>query len=530
MNSLQTTPYLLWFKWLMGIAALLLLVHIGAAPIYILDEAKNAQCAREMWDRGDWILPTFNGALRTDKPALHYWFMRLAYTVGGVGAGQARFFSAILGLGLLALTFYHTRKWAGMGVAFFTTASLVLSTHFLFEFRLSVPDPYLIFFTGAGLYWGFAYLEKGSRISLFIAAASLGLAVLAKGPVALALPGLVMLLYIVVTKKWQVFKDPFILLAGLLALCIAVPWYYWVHVKSDGAFTRGFFLEHNLNRFSSGKEGHGAPFFVTPLIVLIGMLPVSLLTIHALRGKYKYVKEPFFLFSLLTVLVYVVFFSISSTKLPNYPMPCYPFLAVLAGYFLKDLWEGRYTVPTYIWWIWLVFSLAIPIGAYFGLSNEPSVAHLAWLAGPLLLLSAFTLYAYINRADVKKSILSMGLGWIVFSAIFMWVGYPLIYKENPVAYLKPLIKEKATVLGYKSYNPAFNFSFSKGAYVIPMAQSPDSLQHLAEKLQHSSGGRPVYVISRLEFLPELEGTGFNEIGRFRDLFELPTTILLEWKP
>ena len=530
MNSLQTDPYLLWFKWLMGIAALLLLVRIGAAPIYILDEAKNAQCAREMCDRGDWIVPTFNGALRTDKPSLHYWFMQLAYTVGGVGAGQARFFSAILGLGLLGLTFYHTRKWAGSGVAFFTTAALVLSTHFLFEFRLSVPDPYLIFFTGAGLFWGFAYLQKGSRKSLFIAAASLGLAVLAKGPVALALPGLVVIIYIVLTKKWQVFKDPYILLAALLALGIAVPWYYLVDVKSNGAFTRVFFLEHNLNRFSSGKEGHGAPFIVTPLMVLVGMLPVSLLAIHSLCKRFTYKKQPFFLFSLVTVFVYVVFFSISSTKLPNYPMPCYPFVAVLAGYFVKDLWEKRYTLPNYIWWIWLVLSFAIPIGAFFGLSNEPAVAHLALLAGPLLVLPAFTLYAYIKRADVKKSFLGIGLGWIVFSAIFMWAGYPLIYKENPVAHLKPLIKGKADVLAYKTYNPAFNFSFGKPDYIIPVVPSRDSLLLLTQKMQLSSREGPVYIISRLEFLPELEGTGFNEIGRFRDLFELPTTILLERKP
>jgi hypothetical protein len=211
-------------------------------------------------------------------------------------------------------------------------------------------------------------------------------------------------------------------------------------------------------------------------------------------------------------------------------MPCYPFVAVLAGYLLKDLWEKRYAVPEYIWWIWLVLSFAIPVGAYFGLSNEPAVAHLAWLAVPLLVLPALTVYAFVNRADVKKSFLGTGLGWIVFSAIFLWVGYPLIYKENPVNKLKPLIKGKAEVIAYKMYNPAFNFSFSHGDYIIPVVPSRDSLLLYMQKWPVPTQEGSVYIISRLEFLPELEGTGFNEIGRFRDLFELPTTILLERKP
>ncbi len=67
-------------------------------PVYILDEAKNAACAMEMLQRTDWITPTFNGHLRTDKPPLHYFFMMTAYSLFGVSPFSARLFSVILGV------------------------------------------------------------------------------------------------------------------------------------------------------------------------------------------------------------------------------------------------------------------------------------------------------------------------------------------------------------------------------------------------------------------------------------------------
>jgi 4-amino-4-deoxy-L-arabinose transferase-like glycosyltransferase len=51
--------------------------NIWGTSVYILDEAKNAGCAMEMYQRGDWVVPTFNDALRTDKPPLHYYFMKV---------------------------------------------------------------------------------------------------------------------------------------------------------------------------------------------------------------------------------------------------------------------------------------------------------------------------------------------------------------------------------------------------------------------------------------------------------------------
>ena len=61
------------------VAALISFTFINTYPISILDEAKNAEAAREMWASGTYWVPKFNGELRTDKPPLHYYFMLLGF-------------------------------------------------------------------------------------------------------------------------------------------------------------------------------------------------------------------------------------------------------------------------------------------------------------------------------------------------------------------------------------------------------------------------------------------------------------------
>ncbi|MCU0387876.1 MAG: glycosyltransferase family 39 protein [Chitinophagaceae bacterium] len=520
-----------WFLFLAGIAVLLLLIRLGAAPVYILDEAKNAQCAREMWLRGDWIVPTFNGELRTDKPALHYWFMRTAYALGGANPFSARFFSAVAGFFLILITYFQTKKSSSAGVAFFAAVSLVLSTHFIFEFRLSVPDPYLILFTAIGLFAGFNYLEYRKSSQILLAGISLGLAALSKGPVAYALPGIIFLIYIFITKKWDVFREPILWISGIIAIAVAVPWYYAVHKQTNGAFTSGFFLDHNLNRFSSEKEGHGGPFFITILIVIIGMLPVSFPVIAGFQKRFRFFNNPLYLFSAIVAGVYILFFSVSSTKLPNYPMPCYPFIAVLAGFMLKEIFEKRYDIPGLIWLLWIIISLAIPAGGYFALKNEPDVAEVSYLALLLLVLPLGVCLGWLQRERHVLSITLIGFAWLFFSMIVLWVAYPTLYQINPVSKLGPLIQNEDRVFAYKAFNPAFNFNSSENKMIIPMARSSEELDSIVSNINmNSSTGAQdgnMILITRKEYADELKAKGFAELGRHKDLFELPTTVIMK---
>src|SRR4051812_6501546 len=75
--------------------AVVCLPNLGLPSLWDVDEPNNAQCAREMYDSGNPIVPTFNYELRDDKPVLLYWLQMAAYRCLGVNEFSARLPSAV---------------------------------------------------------------------------------------------------------------------------------------------------------------------------------------------------------------------------------------------------------------------------------------------------------------------------------------------------------------------------------------------------------------------------------------------------
>ena len=190
-----------YFWILFGLSALLLFPGLGKTPLWIYDEVRNAECAREMYERGDWIVPTFNGGLRTLKPPLHYYFMFGGFKIFGVNEWGARFFSAVFGVLTIFITYFFVKKYSSPRQAFITSLVLLASSHFLFEFRMSVPDPYLIFLNTASIFTAYLFFKEKRNYWLWLCAITMGLGTLAKGPVAIALPGAAIFTWLIWEKR-----------------------------------------------------------------------------------------------------------------------------------------------------------------------------------------------------------------------------------------------------------------------------------------------------------------------------------------
>lgn len=222
-----------------AIAALVLLANLGSATLFDEDEPKNAACGAEMFARGDWIVPTFNHELRTDKPVLLYWLMLSSYHALGVNELAARLPSALLAIGSVLMVYHLGRLLYRPQVGLW--AAIILSTSLMFDVvgRASTPDSTLIFFITASALvfvrgvagptgwlsvagecsaartvnkaitaaphgdtiadWR-AYIPQslGWWIAMY---ALLGLAVLAKGPVGVVLPIGVLTLFLLVMAR-----------------------------------------------------------------------------------------------------------------------------------------------------------------------------------------------------------------------------------------------------------------------------------------------------------------------------------------
>ncbi|MDQ3682358.1 MAG: glycosyltransferase family 39 protein [Bacteroidota bacterium] len=507
-----------YFWFLFFLSLVLLFPSLGKAPLWIYDEVRNAECAREMWERKDWIVPTFNGGLRTLKPPLHYYFMFGGFELFGITEWGARFFSAVFGVLTILITYFFVQRYSTKLHAFISGCVLLASTHFLFQFRMSVPDPYLIFFNTLSLFTVYAYLKERKFSWIFIAAVSFGLGTLAKGPVAIALPALSILCWLVWEKKFKQLFHWHIIVAIIVALAVALPWYILVDRATNGEWTQGFFFKHNIGRFSEPMEGHGGFFIIVPLFVLAGLLPASVFIGESLKGFRKHFQNPFLKLAFCITIAFVAFYSVSGTKLPNYPMPCYPFIAIILAYFIQQGLTGNTETRFYPFVILLVINIALPIGLYLGIRNEVELKGEESNAFLLLLLTIGSIISIIifKRKGFKYSVTSLMIVYTLFNLIFLNYLYPQVYKNNPMSKTIDKVKRYENVVAYKTFHPSYTYYLPERVRVF---DRPDSLQ---QYLQNNKA----IIITRQASLPELSILQLDTVAIHHDLFESSTTSLL----
>lgn len=323
---------------LIGIAILIFTLGLGSYALFDLDEPRYAEAAREMINTKEYYVPLFNFEPRYDKPILFYWAEIFSFKVLGVNELAARLPSALAGIALAVIIYAFANFYQ---IALLTSLIFISSLEIFVMSRLSVTDTLLNLFVSTTLLISFLVIDKKIPGKyLILAGLSLGFALLTKGPVAIILPGLILLIYLFCTKSLEFIKINYqeLLQATLICILTALPWYLVVHHKTHGEFTKIFFFEHNFNRYSSTLTGHDAAWWYYLAVMAIGFMPWTIYAFSILLQKITKPKALFFqlrnlsklsLFSIIWILVILVFFSMAQTKLPNYVLPLYLPLAIL---------------------------------------------------------------------------------------------------------------------------------------------------------------------------------------------------------
>jgi 4-amino-4-deoxy-L-arabinose transferase-like glycosyltransferase len=356
---------------LLVVSLVLCLANLGGPSLWDIDEGKNAEAAREMLESDNWVIPTFNFEPRYEKPALLYWLQAGAYQAFGINEFSARLPSALAGILAVLLAYELGRSLFGTGTGLLGGLILASSSATCFAARFANPDALLSATTLATLlvFWrGFA----GGTGNWFIPAGiAAGFGMLAKGPVALALPGGVIILFLLWSRSFRRLWNWRILLGLAAFMATAMPWYIWVAIDSRGKFLTGFFMKENVGRFLHPMENHGGPFFYYLGVLLAGLAPWSVfLGVAGWFGSGKRaradsqpagVERPdAYRFLWCWVGLYLVFFSLAGTKLPNYILPVYAPAALLTARFLER-WRSRMIQPA-SWTVGLAVGALVLMG------------------------------------------------------------------------------------------------------------------------------------------------------------------------
>jgi 4-amino-4-deoxy-L-arabinose transferase-like glycosyltransferase len=206
------------------------------------------------------------------------------------------------------------------------------------------------------------------------------------------LPGAVIALFLLWSRRWRLFVDRRFGLGTLAFLMVALPWYVRVAVETKAEFLRGFLGQHNVGRFLSPMENHNGPIWYYLVVVALGLLPWSVFLGPALwfgvkegraDGASKEAPSPRLAYGFLWcwVGVYLVFFSLSQTKLPNYILPLYPPLALVIARFLERWRHGLIPVPSWVLYVSLVLLALVGLGTALGLLLAGGVVESPLLRG-----------------------------------------------------------------------------------------------------------------------------------------------------
>jgi 4-amino-4-deoxy-L-arabinose transferase-like glycosyltransferase len=309
----------------------LLLFRLGAVPLLGPDEPRYARVAVEMHRAGEWVTPTLQGVPWLEKPALYYWLAGGAFALLGETETAARLPSVLAALVFVGVTALVGARIFGSAAGLH--AGFVLGTSLLtFAYgRAAAMDMLLAATVTAAIgLMALRILGVAGRGAVYGAYAAMGLAVLAKGPLGVLLPGLVMTGYVLVVRDRKLLRDLLPPGAFLVFLLLAGPWYAFVLRDQGRAFVDVFLLGHNVARFTSTVHNHPGPVFYYVPVILVGFFPWSGLLVPALAGLRPKGSRPDLLLVLWLALP-LAFFSLAGSKLPGYILPVLAPLAMLMG-------------------------------------------------------------------------------------------------------------------------------------------------------------------------------------------------------
>ena len=336
-RSLIRTDWLL----LAGFCAFFFFFGLPYFGLVGADEPRYAQIASEMLNRYDWITPLLGGKPWLEKPPLYYWQAMLAYSIFGVSDWAARLPSAVDATLLVVATYFFSRKFTPRIALDSALMAASAAATIGFARAASTDMPLAAMFSIAMLAWYFWY-DTGSQWFLLAFYFFTGMGALAKGPVAPFLAAVILIIFAVLRRNSKLLWRTLWLPGILLFLVVTLPWYIAVQIRNP-EFFRVFILQHNLARFGSNLYHHKEPFWYFVPVTLLGLLPWTVLTLVSIFS-FRRISGPregenrnhvLKCFLLVWLIVPILFFSISQSKLPGYILPAIPAGVLLAALYVQ---------------------------------------------------------------------------------------------------------------------------------------------------------------------------------------------------
>ena len=520
------------------------------------DEPRHAEVSREMAVSGNYLVPHLNGEPYSDKPPIFYWLAAPLWLLG-FGVNSGRVVALLASTGTVLVVYALGTRLRSRETGFL--AALVTLTTLLFTFigKFGVLDPLLAFFTTLSIYAAVRALEPGEerRERWWLAAyAASALAVLSKGPVGIAVPLLVMLVYAYIRRR-EVRKGGWWHLAGAaLLLAMVAAWLVPAVLSGGDAYARDILIDQTAHRVVD-TESHWQPFYFYLLHGPAFFFPWSLLLPLALVWAVREARRSRDAAAALGAAWFIavfVFFTFISGKRERYLLPMVPSVGLLcAGYFLSvargetlsRLWHGRLWKATL-----LLLGLAAVLLAGAALSPGPMArpfakdpAVLAELRAAItlpLLGLAFTAamavvvacvcalrLPWLGAFEAKRAFIVVGVA-VALSLVVDLGATPVINRfksgRNLVVEAGRYLTDAQQVYLYKSHFSGVYNLFARRER-MPILDTPD------EARKALASGSRVAVIARDKSVDEIAGGLAARVVAVERVGHRKIAVVANWK-
>jgi 4-amino-4-deoxy-L-arabinose transferase-like glycosyltransferase len=386
--------------------------------------------ARSMVESGDWVVPRYEGRPFFDKPVLAYWMMAAAMKGLGTTPGAARLVPVLASVGVVLATAWLGTLLFGRRSGLAGALLLATTLAFLSFARMAMSDvPLAMWTTLAVALAVLAHRPQAPVWTVPLLGAVAGLGFATKGPIALLVPGVAVLLL-----RWDNRGRPVPCRAGPLALGVAaflalgLGWFALVHDRLGHEPLVHFFLRENVERFAGEAFDVGRPlWFYVPAYLAEGLpwslfLPIALWRL--LRSRERDEASAARFLALWAALVLVVL-SLSRGKIDYYLLPLYPAVSLLVGRYLVDVpWAKPDRAGA------RVVLLAVAAALVLVLVRPPRVPD-PWLPGPasraalaaVVAAGALALVAIAARPTAARATAALAsivaAGWLVLVVLFL---------------------------------------------------------------------------------------------------------------
>ena len=406
------------------------------------DESRFAQASKQMVETGNYLDIRLGAEPRYQKPVGIYWLQAASTALFGhppyTQIWTYRLPSLLGALIAVFLAYWCLRGFTGPPAALLGAAFLALTVSLAAEAKIAKTDAVLLAsIMGAQSVLMRLYLaaRDPSRTPpdwkiVMAGWAAVGVGVLIKGPVILAVSGLTAVGVSLWDREWRWLQRTRPLSGMAIALLIVLPW-----AIAIGLATHGQFFQQSLgNDFASkvvhGQESHGAPPGYYLLLSTFTLWPTTLFALPAIAFGVLRRKKPVFRYLLVWLGTAWLMFELVPTKLPHYVLPAYPAVAMLAALWVVSSREDTESRWTKFWRV--VACTQFCIGA-LALAVAPIVlpqvfgSGMPWLLIPFAAIGAGIAASAAGFEGFRMPFRAAGaaaLAAVVFYPLLLWGAAP----------------------------------------------------------------------------------------------------------